>query len=187
MIFIDFTHDPYYGEITEENQDYIIRNCLKKSTTEFYSYITLYVITRDRQLNLAVLPVRQGLSKVHYLAHCFDLKSELGLHIEVFCLVRAFCAKGSDLVSSRCPCSVHHASETSQSSHEISLGGSKIEIRNHHHEEQTARSCIEHCHRGAVFQRKMRIIWIERLWTSLSWTHLEPWQNKSNVSIQVLH
>ena len=57
---IDFTHDPYYGEIVEENEDYIIRNRLKKSTTEFYSYITLYVITKDRQLTLAVFPDQTG-------------------------------------------------------------------------------------------------------------------------------
>ncbi len=90
---IDFTHDPYYGEIADENQDYIIPNRLKKSTTEFYSYITLYVITKDRQLTLAVFPVRQGLSKVHYLAQCLDVISELGLHIEVLCLDREFYAK----------------------------------------------------------------------------------------------
>lgn len=90
---IDFTHDPYYGEANETNKDYIIRNRLKKSTTEFYSYITLYVITKDRQLTLAVFPVRQGLSKVFYLAQCLDVISDLGLHIEVLCLDREFYAK----------------------------------------------------------------------------------------------
>jgi len=90
---IDFTHDPYYGEIAEENEDYIIRNRLKKSTNEFYSYVTLYVITRDRQVTLAVFPVRQGHSKVHYLAQCLDVISELGLQIEVLCLDREFYAK----------------------------------------------------------------------------------------------
>lgn len=90
---IDFTHDPYYGEIAKENEEYIIRNRLKKSTTEFYSYITLYVITKDRQLTLAVFPVRQGHSKVHYLAQCLDVILEIGLQIEVLCLDREFYAK----------------------------------------------------------------------------------------------
>ena len=67
---IDYTHDPYYGKKNEENTDYIIRSRLKKSTTDFYSYITLYVTTRDRQFTLAVFPIRQGFSKVHYLAQC---------------------------------------------------------------------------------------------------------------------
>jgi putative transposase len=90
---IDFTHDPYYGEVADENEGYIIRNRLKKSTTEFYSYITLYVITKDRQLTLAVFPVRQGLSKVHYLAQCLDVISGLNLQIQVLCLDREFYAK----------------------------------------------------------------------------------------------
>ncbi len=90
---IDFTHDPYYGEIVKDNENYIIRNRLKKSTTEFYSYVTLYVITKDRQLTLAVFPVRQGGSKVGYLAKCLDVISELNLQIEVLCLDREFYAK----------------------------------------------------------------------------------------------
>jgi putative transposase len=90
---IDFTHDPYYGEIAKENVDFIIRHRLKKSTTEFYSYVTLYVITKDRQLTLAVFPVRQGVSKVGYIARCLDVISELGVQIEVLCLDREFYAK----------------------------------------------------------------------------------------------
>jgi len=90
---IDFTHDPYYGEVADENEGYFIRNRLKKSTKEFYSYITLYVITKDRQLTLAVFPVRQGLSKMHYLAQCLDVISGLNLQIEVLCLDREFYAK----------------------------------------------------------------------------------------------
>ena len=90
---IDFTHDPYYGEKSKENENFIIRHRLKKSTTEFYSYVTLYVITKDRQLTLAVFPVNLGVSKVGYIARCLDVISELGLQIEVLCLDREFYAK----------------------------------------------------------------------------------------------
>ena len=90
---IDYTHDPYYGKKNEENTDYIIRSRLKKSTTDFYSYISLYITTRDRQFTLAVFPVRQGFSKVHYLAQCLDVIRRLGLHIEALCLDREFYAK----------------------------------------------------------------------------------------------
>ncbi len=69
---IDYTNDPYYGETTGENESYIIRSKRKKSTNEFYSYVTLYVTTRDRQMTLAVYPVRQGISKVGYIARCLD-------------------------------------------------------------------------------------------------------------------
>ncbi len=90
---IDFTHDCYYGKAVKENESYIIRNRLKKSTNEFYSYITLYVTTRNHQFTLSVFPIRQGLSKVHYLAQCLDVIKDLGLQIKVLCLDREFYAK----------------------------------------------------------------------------------------------
>lgn len=40
-----------------------------------------------------MFPVRQGFSKVHYLAQCLDVIKRLGLHIEVLCLDREFYAK----------------------------------------------------------------------------------------------
>ena len=93
QVAIDFTHDPYYGETSQENENYIIHSRLKKSTTAFYSYVTLYVITKDHQITLAVFPIRQGVSKVGYIAQCLDIISQLGLQIEVLCLDREFYAK----------------------------------------------------------------------------------------------
>lgn len=90
---IDYTNDSYYGKTTDENEPYIIRSKRKQSTNEFYSYVTLYVITRDRQLTLAVYPVEQGISKVNYIARCLDQITELGLMIEVLCLDREFYTK----------------------------------------------------------------------------------------------
>ena len=54
---IDYTNDPYYGTISPDNEEYIIRSRLKKSTNEFYSYVTVYAITQNRQVTLAVYPV----------------------------------------------------------------------------------------------------------------------------------
>jgi len=45
---IDITHDPYYGEIIDENEGYVIHSQLKKSTTDFYSYVTVYAINKGR-------------------------------------------------------------------------------------------------------------------------------------------
>jgi len=87
---IDYTNDPYYGATSGENASYIVRSKRKQSTNEFYSYVTLYVTTRDRQLTLAVYPVRQGTSKVGYIARCLDQIAELGLKVEVLCLDREF-------------------------------------------------------------------------------------------------
>lgn len=87
---IDYTNDPYYGKTSDENEPYILRSKRKQSTNEFYSYVTLYVTTRDRQVTLAVYPVRQGISKVGYIARCLDRITELGLEVEVLCLDREF-------------------------------------------------------------------------------------------------
>lgn len=87
---IDYTHDPYYGETTDGNKPFIIHSKRKKSTNEFYSYVTLYATTKDRQMTLAVYPVRQGTSKVGYIARCLDRVAELGLKVEVLCLDREF-------------------------------------------------------------------------------------------------
>ena len=87
---IDYTNDPYYGKTSDENESYILRSKRKQSTNEFYSYVTLYVTTRDRQVTLAVYPVRQGIAKVGYIARCLDRIAELGLKVEVLCLDREF-------------------------------------------------------------------------------------------------
>ena len=57
---IDINDDPYYGEIIEENEVYIIQSQLKKSTTNFYSYVTIHAINKNRQMTLAVYPLHQG-------------------------------------------------------------------------------------------------------------------------------
>jgi len=90
---IDITHDPYYGETIEENDGYVIHSQLKKSTTDFYSYVTVYVINHDRQMTLAVYPLQQGMSKIAYLARCLDQIASCGFGIEVLCLDREFYAK----------------------------------------------------------------------------------------------
>jgi hypothetical protein len=61
---IDITHDPYYGENIEENEGYVIHSQLKKSTPDFHSYVTVYVINHNQQMTLAVYPFRQGMSKL---------------------------------------------------------------------------------------------------------------------------
>jgi putative transposase len=90
---IDITHDPYYGETIEENEGFVIHSQLKKSTTDFYSYVTVYVINHDRQMTLAVYPLREGMSKIAYLTRCLDQIAACGFGIEVLCLDREFYAK----------------------------------------------------------------------------------------------
>ncbi|KAF5063385.1 ISH3 family transposase ISMbu8 [anaerobic digester metagenome] len=89
---IDYTNDPYYGSAVPENERYVIRSQLKKSTNDFYSYVTVYAITRNRQVTLAVYPVTKGTSKVAYIARCLDAIAKAGLKIQAVCLDREFYA-----------------------------------------------------------------------------------------------
>ena len=90
---IDFTHDPYYGSVVSDNEGYVIRSRLKQSTNDFYSYVTVYAITRDRQVTLAVYPVTKGTSKVAYIARCLDAITAAGLRVQALCLDREFYAQ----------------------------------------------------------------------------------------------
>lgn len=90
---IDFTLDPFYGKKTAENCEYLIRSRVKKSTNEFYGYATLYIINKDIQLTLAILPLRPDHSSAYYVAYFLDVIRSLNLQIEVLCLDRGFYSK----------------------------------------------------------------------------------------------
>ncbi len=87
---IDYTNDPYYGGVSSENEGYIIRSQLKKSTNDFYSYVTISVITQNHQVTLAVYPVTKGTSKIAYIARCLDAITTKNLRILALCLDREF-------------------------------------------------------------------------------------------------
>lgn len=87
---IDFTDDPYYGEIGGENAEFVRRTKVKRSTTKVYTYVTLYAIQKGKRFTLAVFPVRNKESKIFYLQRCLDVISIQTYAIEVLCLDRAF-------------------------------------------------------------------------------------------------
>jgi putative transposase len=90
---IDFTDDPYYGEIIEANEDYILKSKMKKSTTTFYSYISLYITTKGQRMTLAVFPVKKGVSKVEYIRKFMTILNDHNVNIAVLCLDRGFYSK----------------------------------------------------------------------------------------------
>ena len=87
---VDFTNDPYYGTIDETNQGYVIKSRQKDSTTTFYSYISLSIITTGHRLTLAVFPVKLGVQKTEYLKQFLAIIRDLNLHITILCLDRGF-------------------------------------------------------------------------------------------------
>jgi hypothetical protein len=90
---IDFTLDPYYGNQTEENSEYIVRSQKKKSTNDFYGYATLYTINKNLQLTLSILPMHPDYSSAYYVAYFLDVIKSLNRKIEVLCLDRGFYSK----------------------------------------------------------------------------------------------
>ena len=87
---IDFTNDPYYGEIIEANKDYVIKSKMEDSTTTFYSYVSLYITTKGQRLTLAVFPVKKGVSKVEYIRKFMTILNDHNVNIAVLCLDRDF-------------------------------------------------------------------------------------------------
>ena len=87
---IDFTDDPYYGEIVDANLDYVIKSKMKDSTTTFYSYVSLYITTKGQRQTLAVFPVKKGVSKVEYIRRFLAIINNANANISVLCLDRGF-------------------------------------------------------------------------------------------------
>jgi len=87
---IDSTDDPYYGEIVPQNEKYVIGSRLKKSTTTFYRYISLYLIEGNRKLTLSMLPVRNDMPVLDYIAYFLDIIDRTGLGVKALLLDREF-------------------------------------------------------------------------------------------------
>ncbi len=87
---IDYTNDPYYGKIDSSNNKYVIRGQTKKSTNSFYSYVSLYIITKNERFTVSVLPVEKGATMVEHLRYFIDLIKKLNFGIKVLCLDRGF-------------------------------------------------------------------------------------------------
>jgi putative transposase len=89
---IDFTNDPYYGEIVGANEGFVIKSKMDDSTTTFYSYVSLYITTKGQRLTLGVFPVKKGVSKVAYIQKFLAIINDLDVNIAILCLDRGFYA-----------------------------------------------------------------------------------------------
>ncbi len=87
---IDITDDPYYGEVTDVNMDYVVGDRIKKSTNLFYRYISLYLIDGDRKFTLAMIPVKNKTPLIPYVEQLLDTIDQAGLSIKVLLLDRGF-------------------------------------------------------------------------------------------------
>jgi putative transposase len=87
---LDYTDDPYYGEIDSVNTEFVRKSQAKCSTTKFYTYVTLYVIEKGKRFTLAIFPVKTDKSKIYYIQRCLDIIFSQSFEIEVLCLDRGF-------------------------------------------------------------------------------------------------
>lgn len=90
LFAIDSTDDPYYGEIVPQNEKYVIGSQLKKSTSTFYRYISLYLIEGERKLTLSMLPVRNDIAALDYIVYFLDIIDRAGLYVKALLLDREF-------------------------------------------------------------------------------------------------
>lgn len=81
-IAIDITLIPYYGKITQEIQDYIIRSKAKAGTTRFFGYATLYILKANKRYTLGFRCVRKSEEMVDLLKWLLDHFKSIGGHIK---------------------------------------------------------------------------------------------------------
>ena len=59
-IAIDINLIPDYGNPSQSEQDYIYRSQAKLGTYSFYAYATLYIITNNKRLTLALIGIKKS-------------------------------------------------------------------------------------------------------------------------------
>lgn len=77
-VAIDLVLIPYYGEVTEEIEDYVIRSQAKAGTTRFFGYATIYTLKANRHYTLALRCVRNSEELVALLRWLLNRFSALG-------------------------------------------------------------------------------------------------------------
>lgn len=87
---IDYTNDPYYGNVDENNEKYVIFGQNKKSTHKSYAYATLSIIEKNEKFTLAVLPVEKGKAHVNYVRELLGVLEKYQIKPEVLCMDGGF-------------------------------------------------------------------------------------------------
>jgi hypothetical protein len=89
-IAIDLNLIPYYGQPDENEKEYIYRSEAKLGTCSFYAYATLYIITKNKRVTLAVRGVRWCDTSVAIITYLLAEISNLKIDIKSLYLDRGF-------------------------------------------------------------------------------------------------
>jgi hypothetical protein len=89
-IAIDLNLIPYYGEPDENEEEYIYRSEAKLGTCSFYAYATLYILTKNKRVTLAIRGVRWCDTSVAIITYLLAEISDLNIDIKSLYLDRGF-------------------------------------------------------------------------------------------------
>ena len=89
-IAIDLNLICYYGKPTSEESAYIYRSQAKSGTHSFYAYATLYVITKNKRVTLAIRGVRQLDTSVALITYLLAELDSLKITVKKLYLDRGF-------------------------------------------------------------------------------------------------
>lgn len=90
QLSMDINEEPYYGEITAINEQYVIGGQLKKSTKLFYKYTSVYLTYKNIKITLAVLPMRKKVELIEYVKALLSIVERLGIRYDVLLLDRGY-------------------------------------------------------------------------------------------------
>jgi putative transposase len=89
-IAIDLNLICYYGKPTSEELPYIYRSEAKSGTNSFYAYATLYVITNNKRVTLAIRGVRQFDTSVAIITYLLAELDSLKINVKKLYLDKGF-------------------------------------------------------------------------------------------------
>lgn len=89
-IAIDLNCICYYGKPTSEELTYIYRSEAKSGTNSFYAYATLYVITNNKRVTLAIRGVRRFDTSVAIITYLLAELNSLEIDVKKLYLDRGF-------------------------------------------------------------------------------------------------
>lgn len=89
-IAIDLNLICYYGQPTTEELPYIYRSQNKSGTNSFYAYATLYVISKNKRVTLALRGVRRFDTSVSIITYLLAEIDSLNINVKKLYLDRGF-------------------------------------------------------------------------------------------------
>ena len=89
-IAIDLNLICYYGKPTSKELPYIYRSEAKSGTNSFYAYATLYIITNNKRVTLAIRGVRQFDTSVAIITYLLAELDSLKINVKKLYLDRGF-------------------------------------------------------------------------------------------------